>query len=191
MHAQLALFALTILAGASPSFPHAEALGAAQQASLNQVDILVAMAYSLPPAMQAQASKAVSLAQRAHERAVRSLIVVERGVVTADYRRWKLRRAIRTLIRADRKRHEFMERFIGEAPEQFASLLTVANRKAHAESSRAVGALRDLEKKMTGGTAGAGISGARVTHAGVKGRGHRNSEDSKPTLPVGGPHSCR
>lgn len=137
--------------------------------------------------LQKDASRAVSLAQRAHEVVVRNVGVVERGVVTPDFRRWKLRRAIRALERGDRKRAEVMEQLMGETPPQIAVLVSTADQEAHAMAERAVLALREAERKMRGSNQGAGT--ASSSQSGQLKRDRRNNSDRRSPPPP--PRPCR
>ena len=165
-------------------------LGLAKQASLTQVDILTNMISALPVELQKDASKAVSVAQRAHKVVVRNVQVVERGVVTRDYRRWKLRRAIRALERGDRKRAEVMEALMGETPPQLAALVSTADQEAHAQAERAVLALHEAERKM-GGSQGAGTASksqpGQLNHGK---RDRRNKSNERPPPPPPPPRRC-
>jgi hypothetical protein len=187
----LVLTASILVASSAASYggdPLGGSFGLAMDASLNQVDILADMTFSLPPELQKRASKTVSVAQQAHNVAVRNLLVVERGKVTADYRRWKLRRAIRALVRADRKRAKLMQELMAETPPQLSALLSDADHDAHAESTRAVNALREVEKNMPGSGIGAGTaSSARLRELDRARRG-RGSESGTKSVPP--PRPC-
>ena len=150
--------ALLVAAQAQPRIEHVLAgpLGIAQQASLNHLDILVDLSTTLPPSLALHMRLAVASAQRAHEVAVRNLIVVERGTVTADYRRWKLRRTIKALVRADRERERVLKSLLAQVPLELVPALQAAMERARQESTRAVSALRALD----GGTTLYGGAGA-------------------------------
>lgn len=180
MHAHLVLCVGALLL-AQQLQPRAEKLlagplGIAQQASLNQVDILLELSRGLPPELLAQANAAVAAAQRAHESTVRHLIVVEQGAVTADYRRWKLRRAISALLRADREQERIFVALAAQASPELAVPLESARRRARTELTRAVNALRSLDGGTRYGGAG-GVSSSELSAGmGGKGEGKRTSK---------------
>jgi len=162
MHAHLLILLGTLLL-APQIQPRAERilsgpLGQAQQASLNQVDILLELSRTLPAALVTQVEDAVAATHRAHETAIRNLIVVERGTVTADYRRWKLRRAIDALMNADRERERVLQGVLDRASPEAAQLVLAARRRARSESSRAVTVLRALDGGSRQGGAGGATS---------------------------------
>lgn len=196
MHAHLLLLT-GVLLFAPQVQPRAEKLlagplGIAQQASLNQIDILLEMTRALPAGMVEQAGAAVSAAQRAHETAIRNLIVVERGTVTADYRRWKLRRAITALVRADRERDRVLRALAEQAPPEAAPVLAAAMDRARSESARAVVALRSLDGGASyGGAGGGALSEGQQWHA-DKARENRTTKDRAMSPSSPGPMgSCR
>jgi hypothetical protein len=165
-------------------------LGIAQQASLNQVDLLLELARGLPSELMPQANAAVSAAQRAHETAVRHLIVVERGAVTADYRRWKLRRAISALVRVDREQGRIFSALAAHASPEVAVLLENARRRARLELTRAVHALRNLDGGVLYG--GAGVGSTSELSADLRGKGQRGQvSKSQGMMPVNVPSGGR
>jgi hypothetical protein len=187
MHIHLVLCVGTLLA-AQQLQPRAEKLlagplGIAQQASLRQVDILVDLTRGLPRDLLVHANAAVAAAQRAHETAVRHLIVVERGAVTADYRRWKLRRAISALIRADREQERIFSALAAQASPELATLIESARQRARTELTRAVNALRSLDGGVRyGGGAGAASSEQHADLHLKGGRGrHSKSQGLMPS----------
>jgi hypothetical protein len=188
MHAPLLLLTGTLLL-APALHPRTEnplggAFGIAQQASLNQVDILLDLWRQLPPELRARAAESVSAAQKAHDVAVRNLIVVERGTVTADYRRWKLQRAIQALIRADRERDRIVTDLLSQAAPEVALLVTAARERARSETTRAVSALRSLDGGTHRGGAGASGAGfASLTDLGYKDKGNRSQGKGENQVP--------
>jgi hypothetical protein len=165
-------------------------LGVAQQASLNQVDILLELSRRLPPELLTHAVAAVASAQRAHEAAVRHLIVVERGAVTADYRRWKLRRAISALVRADREQGRIFSALAAQASPEIASILESARQRARTELTRAVHALRGLDGGVRSGGAG-GVTNSTL-YAEVRGKGEgKQVSKSQGMMPSNVPAGAR
>lgn len=160
MHAHLFLLtgALLLAPAVQPRAEHllAGPLGIAQQASLRHVDVLVDLARNMPPELASRLRIVVSSAQRAHEIAVRNLIVVERGRVTADYRRWKLRRAVSALVRADEERERVLRGLLAAAPSDAVPILEAASEQARAETTLAVNTLRSLDGGAQYGGAGGG-----------------------------------
>jgi hypothetical protein len=189
MHAHLFLLSGALLL-APQMQPRAEKLlsgpfGIAQEASLNQVDILVELARHLSVDQTRQLQFAIHAVQRAHDAAVRNLIVVEFGAVTADYRRWKLRRAIQALMRADREREQTLARLLREASSDTSGILVLARDRTRAEAMRAVSALRALDGGTRYGGAGATSAGNRQPDEGAKQPGSRRASKTQGLLPAG------